>query len=236
MLQVTCIGTGSEGNSYIVWGKESAFLLDAGVNLERVINHININYLDFAFISHEHQDHSKEAKKLSKKGVSVVYGKSVQCFQEFQINSKISSVWQILAFPIKHGDCKNAGCIIRNRKTKETLLYLTDFTLIEYDLSCFKFDTVIIECNYIQEIVDKDPNSYRVLENIKRHCELKYTMQILDSLKTKEIILCHMSESYGDSIAMATTIYNRYKVPTGICKKHGGIDWYGKETIEQWLE
>ena len=227
IVRFSCLGTGSSGNCYLLNVGSSNLLLDAGIKIEKITKAINLNLVDFAFISHTHKDHSLSEEKLHLRGVPVLRGELVDDFIKIKKSMDIIEPMNIYAFPVEHGDCKNAGLIIKTRN--ECILYITDFTVCKYDLSIFKFTSVIVECNYLKEKVTDTDLFNRTKENIYRHMSLDGTdlfLSKLDLSNCNEIILTHFSNDFSDAIYMGSYINNMYKIKTLCCKRFGGYDIY----------
>lgn len=226
-MKFKCLGTGSSGNCYLIQLGDDNILLDAGVSIKKIIKNINLNNLAFAFISHEHLDHSKSLQNLRFSGVECIEGTNIQSFTKISINDKIDTKMSVWCFPVKHGDTKNSGIIIKNHN--ECILYVTDFTICDYDLFDFKFTSVIVECNYLTRKVIQNGELIRTKENIYRHLSLKGCELFLSKLnltKCKEIILVHFSDDYSEPIYMGCYINDRFGIKTLCCKKNGGYDTY----------
>ncbi len=72
MLEVCAIASGSNGNCYYVGNHSNAVLIDAGISHRQLIKRMNEKGLDSGkikavFISHEHSDHIRGVRVLSKK-------------------------------------------------------------------------------------------------------------------------------------------------------------------------
>jgi phosphoribosyl 1,2-cyclic phosphodiesterase len=72
MVQVCAIASGSNGNCYYVGNGSEAVLIDAGISCKQILARLINRELDpmkikAIFISHEHADHVKGARVLSKK-------------------------------------------------------------------------------------------------------------------------------------------------------------------------
>lgn len=233
-MEFKCIGTGSSGNCYLIKLGGSYILLDAGVKMDKITKNINLNNLDFAFISHEHKDHSLSEENLRFRAVSIIDGKTIHNFNKIAKFSQNNTKFDVYCFPVEHGDCPTSGIIIHkkgkvNGETPETILYVTDFNNCIYDLSDFKFTSVIVECNYIKDKAINADNFIRTKENIYRHLSLEgcdLFLSKLDLSKCKEIILTHFSEHFSDPIYMGSYINDKYKIKTLCCKKFGGYDTY----------
>lgn len=227
-MQLECIGTGSSGNCYLIEVGSSFIILDCGVPIKKLIDKINLNNVEWCFVSHEHKDHSMSLSTLNLLGVKCLEGKYIKSFVKIKNIGKFKPNYGIYSFPVKHGNCNCAGLIIKT--DEEIILYMTDLTLCEYDFSNVKFTSIIIECNYLESKVKDNESEYlRQLENINRHLSLESLKELLhkyDLSCCKEIYLTHFSDKYGDSLISGITIRNEFNISTYCCKKYGGITSY----------
>ena len=224
---IKCLATGSTGNCYLVNLGGGSIILDAGISVDNIVAEVNLNDVDFAFISHQHKDHSRSFDKLVFRGVKCLNGFTNQEFIKSEKLSKFGGEYQIFQFPIEHGECNNNGIIIKY--DEECILYLTDFSICKYNLHQFKFTQVLIECNYLEEKIN--PNDIKMKRQINTHMSLDGCIKFLKTLnleKCKEIDLIHMSPTVGDSIVMGSRVYHEFKIKTGVCKQFGGIEYYGR--------
>lgn len=112
---------------------------------------------------------------------------------------KIGTI-KILPIPIEHGKTENNAFVFMDKDS--CIFFGTDFSLMSYDLSSFKFEKILIECNYtdelLQEVLDSENDEYR-LKHIrqcsthmsKENCKLH--LRKMDLSNCKEIILLHPS-------------------------------------------
>lgn len=231
-MDIQCLATGSSGNCYIVEQEGYKYLLDCGIELRRIIANINLNELDFAFISHEHKDHSLSLDNLVKRGVRCLEGRFTQDFEKnIFIGSKSTQI-RLYTFPIEHGECRNAGLIVQT--PNECLLYVTDFSLCRYNLKQFKFTKIMVECNYDESYMSKVNLDYKHLRQINTHMGFDglktFIDKAIDLEPIQEILLIHAS-SEGQLIdrkillMKAKLEWSNKKV--GICLQKGGIDYGG---------
>lgn len=235
-MDIKVLGSGSTGNCYLVKLDSGCnIVLDAGLKkLEDLTKHINLNDVAFAFISHEHKDHSNLKEKLLLRGVEIVEGNLIQGFTKIEPVSLKSALNQVFCFEVQHGNeekglCPCSGIIIQSEN--ECLLYITDFNLCRWDLSDFEFTHVMVECNYIKDLTLSNSEFVRTQENIYRHRELDGTISFLQTLnlsKCKEIYLMHLSKSFSNRIVMGAKVYSKFRIPTAVCRAYGGVDWYGR--------
>ena len=232
-MKIECLGSGSSGNSYIVHQEGFTYLLDAGVNFKKIISNINLNELEFCFISHEHKDHSANLENLLKRGVNVVYGKTIQDFTKISQKWLKSTKYNLFAFPIKHGDCKNAALIVQSEN--ECLLYATDFSVCKYNLKQFKFTHIMVECNFDEELMRKAPKDYKHLRQINTHLGFNglktFLNKAVDLTSVEEIILIHLSteaELVDRKVILMKAQLEWQNKKIGICLQRGGIDYGGR--------
>lgn len=222
-----CLATGSTGNCYLVNLGGGWVILDAGISVDNIVSEVNLNEVDFCFISHQHKDHSRSFDKLAFRGVKILDGFTNQDFIKNEIKAKIKGNYSVWQFPVEHGECNCNACIIKYED--ELILYATDFSVCKYNLNKFKFTQVLIECNYLENRVD--PTDIKMKRQINTHMGLKGCIKILNTLdlsNCREIDLIHMSQAVGDSVIMGSTIWSKYRIKTGVCRQFGGITYYGR--------
>ena len=228
MIEVNCLATGSTGNCYIVKIDGNPVILDAGCNWNKLLMNQNLNQVVFAYISHNHKDHSLNEENLRLRGVEILKGTTNKEILKNQIKTKFGGKLRLYRIPIEHGKEENAALIIQSEN--ECLLYATDFNLCEYDLSTFKFTHIMVECNFLESKVEGHED-IKTLRQINTHMGLEGLKIFLDSLdlsQCKEIDLIHLSQQYGNDVLMGSAIYSRYKIKTGVCQQYGGIEYYGE--------
>jgi len=230
-MQITCLGSGSTGNSYIVHQEGYTYLLDAGVNIRKITSNVNLNELDFCFISHEHKDHALNLEKLENRLEYLYYGKNINDFQKMSYKAENKGKIKIYAFPIEHGKCKNAGLIVETEN--ECLLYATDFTICKYNLKHFRFTHLMVELNYDDELMKVAEKNLKRLRQINTHMSFNglktFISKCINTQLLEEIILIHLSTETEliDRDIIAAKSKLEFKKKIGICKGRGGIEWYG---------
>ena len=222
MSTFKCLATGSSGNCYLLDLGGGCIILDAGITIKKILDNVNLNDVQFACISHSHNDHKASMPDLLRKRVQVFYGGA-----NTRVKFNTCKGHKIIQVPIAHGECINNAFIIKYKD--ECILYATDFTLCDYDLSDHKFTRVIVECNFCEDLIPSEMDM-KTKRQINTHMSLNGLKIFLDKLnlkECKEIDLIHKSNQYGNGVVMGATIYSRYKVRTGVCKQFGGVAYYG---------
>lgn len=100
--------------------------------------------------------------------------------------------FQIDSFPVPHNGCENRGFIIEVDSQK--ICFLIDLEYCPYDLSKQDINVLIVECNYISDLVDdKLPN---IVHKTLGHCELQTTIGIIQNCKKhlQKVFLIHASK------------------------------------------
>lgn len=235
-MNINCLGSGSTGNSYIINQEGITYLLDAGVDFRKIKANINLNNLNFAYISHEHKDHSLDLENLELRGVKTYYGKLIDNFTKMPTKGLKYDEIELYAFPIEHNYkddiCKNAGLIVKTET--ECLLYATDFSVCKYNLKKFNFTTIMVECNFEEEKMRKAPKTYKYERQRWSHMGFDGLVTFIDKAiniePVQNIILIHLSTEerlIDREIVMMKAKAKWRNKKIGICRQYGGIDWNG---------
>lgn len=100
--------------------------------------------------------------------------------------------FQIESFPVPHNENENRGFLIKTEE--QTVCFLIDLEYLPFDMSKQHIDTLIVECNYIAELVDDDiPN---VRHKYLGHCSLDTTIGIIQNCQKhlRQVFLTHASK------------------------------------------
>lgn len=190
------IATGSSGNSYALIDGKSILLLDLGVSAKEIKRAIDFRISDVvgAVVTHQHQDHSKSADDFNKMGIPVwqPYIEYAE-YTSQRIYHKVFGKFSVKCFPLPHNGTDNFGFLIECDGQK--ILYMTDFQFCPYVFTKHKINHILIECNYQQELVDRDLPNYE--HKIRGHCSLDTCKEFIkvnatDRLQT--VILCHLGQ------------------------------------------
>lgn len=184
-----CLATGSKANCYVLKRDNGEMLIiDAGLPINEIKKGIGFDVANVkgAVISHGHGDHMMGAKQL--KHIIPVWHPYVSIINK-RMHTKFGE-FDVSCFDLPHNGVENRGFIIR--VDGQTICYMTDFEYCKYSLAKQNIDTMIIECNYMSDLVPDDlPN---IQHKVLGHCELSTTIGILqDNLKSlKHVVLIHM--------------------------------------------
>lgn len=203
-MKLKILGTGSSGNCYLLSTETETLILDCGLPIKEIKRGLNFNISRVVGVlcSHEHKDHSLSVKDFENMGICV--------FKPYENNElHTQSVrygkFVITPFNLPHNGIRNYGFMIRIGS--ERVLYLTDFEYCPYIFSKLKPDHILIECNYQQELVNRDLPNYE--HKIRGHCSLNTCKNFVsknatDSLKT--VLLLHMGGETCDPEECVTEV------------------------------
>lgn len=234
-MEIKVFATGSEQNLYLVRSGNDSILIECGMPLSRLQEHMweakeHITDLDGCFVSHEHGDHSYCAKRLIKYGVDMYMAEDTAIKLEIlghrrvfplplevtEYRSTRTGNWKFKSFPAVH-DVPCLGFVIDHNDNR--LLYLTDS---EYNP--FKVPGVthiMIGVNFSPEMMYDSVNTgitdieavSRILHN---HASYKTVIDMLeanDLSRCQEIHLLHISKRNGDPRAFEKGVASAYGIP-----------------------
>ena len=221
-MNIYNFASSSLGNCYLVEFNNKKILLECGISIGKIIAKLsdlslNLNDIDMCILSHEHSDHSLSKKQLSKRGVRVIE------------DSIITNQIVVKAIPVLHGETKCNAYIIQNENEK--LFFATDFVKF-CNLEDLKlvldtnFDTVMIESNYLDSMLENVGDNIKVKRQINTHLSLNGCLAYLNKMNLsncKAIYLMHLSDKYSDELIMQARVYSQTKLMTYVCKKNGGF-------------
>jgi phosphoribosyl 1,2-cyclic phosphodiesterase len=228
MVEVCALASGSNGNCYYIGNENEAILVDAGISCKQILQRMTDRELDTAklkavFITHEHADHVRGARVLSKKlnlPIFYTYGtwnnthKSSRSpyYQFIHIDQALSfGAFTIHAFAKNH----DAGepCSYRIEIENKNIGVMTDIgsvcnNVIEHLQKC---DVVFLESNYDEKMLWEGPYPWHLKKRIASEVGHLSNMQALNLVssyangKLKTIFLSHLSgENNTPALAIDT--------------------------------
>lgn len=223
-MRIKVIATGSRGNCYLLTAgegsSEASLLLDAGIRYDELIRGANaLQGVCGALVTHEHQDHIRCAARLAWLGVPVYMSRGtaaaagIGSFRAAEDKCQLRiGPFTVLPFRTEHDAAEPLGFLIRVAGT--TLLYATDTYYVRY-----RFPGVnwwLIECNYVDELVENMENVKLRERLLKSHMGLRRLKELFranDLRDTRGVILCHLSDERSDEARMVREIEEVVGVP-----------------------
>lgn len=211
------LSSGSVGNCYLLSNDNETLILDAGIPIGEIKKGLNFNLKSVVGVlcSHEHKDHILSAKKLHNMGFTVW---QPYLNSEVKISKKNFGNFKVSCFDVPHDGVENRGFLIESNGEK--LLYATDFEYIPYNFRKQKINYLLIECNYIADMVDDD--SVNRTHVIRGHSELSTVIDIVNVNKSdslQAVILCHLSAVNSDSERIINEMQKVANCPIYVAKK-----------------
>lgn len=203
-MKLKCLASGSKGNCYILTDDSTSksLILDAGISWKRIqkgLNYTIVN-VDGCLISHAHSDHVLSANDIEKCGIPVF-----RPYESFQPSRRFGE-WLAYPFSLPHDGVPCFGFYVRNGDFG--ILYLTDFEYCQYTFKSKAVNTIIIECNHMDD-VEMDENSPNYNHVFMGHSSLSTACGFIKANQTeylKSVVLVHLSESNADKNKMIETV------------------------------
>ena len=190
-MTLKTIATGSAGNSFVLTSESGKHLMiEAGLPIGELKKGIDFDVENWQGLitSHGHNDHSMSAEKVRNMGIPTFT--PYKDIDHKRLRTRLGD-FQIESFPVPHNGVENRGFIITVDGQK--ICFLIDLEFCPYDLSKQGINVLIVECNYISELVPDDlPN---IQHKVIGHCCLDTTIGIIQNCQKhlRKVILTHMS-------------------------------------------
>lgn len=243
-MKLKVLGSNSQGNCYLLVGRDEVLIIEAGIKFAEVKKALNYNISNIVgcLISHEHNDHagcymeylrlgfpilSPEAVYMHKGNSAMPpFAKVVQPGKGYKVGN-----FKVIPFEVQH-DVPAFGYQVDHPEMGR-LVFLTDTFYCEYIFD--NVNTWLIEANYADDILDRNIANGRMPPSmrprlLKSHMELETTKGILSAnnlSRTHDIVLIHLSDGNSDEARFVREIAGLTGKPTIAAKK--GIElWIGK--------
>lgn len=220
-MVLRCAGTGSSGNSYaLISNIGQILLIECGVNWKKTMRMIDyqISNVIGCIASHAHLDHLKEYKKVLENWISIYTNDETAEGFEIATGELLKGIpekkwfqcgeFSIMPFYVPHTTkdkdtgkiipCPNYGYLVQHEEMGR-LLYMTDLEYCPYNFKNLRVQHLLIECNYIKELADREEENYR--HRLQGHCSLDTCKGIVETNKTPDlrtVTLIHLSDKVCD--------------------------------------
>lgn len=259
-MRATCLASSSSGNSIVLTfdkdGKSTqSIMVECGLPLKEiqrrlVENNLSLSDIEAVLVTHMHQDHAKAIPDFQARMIPVYASCQTGALESYELkagkNKCIAEDIFVFPFEVEHDAQGSLGFIIKNKRTKEKILFINDCSFVRCDLSKYEFDYVFVECNYSRQVyvvygqakkrlmTETNPDEISKLRIeiasysrvIKAHMSLYGTLKLLSTLRLnncKGIFLMHLSDRHANEYEMKTAVFEQTNVPTFVCGKYGGI-------------
>ena len=220
MLSLISLGSGSSGNSALVYTEKTFVLVDAGISAKQLrirLNDVDVDpdQLDGILITHEHGDHTRGLEVFCRKLDIPIYCNAVT---RESLSSNVSSAetWRIIecgdsfsigdilinGFPVMHDAVDPMGFIFQKNGRK--LGFVSDVGHVTEIMKSIlsEVETIFIEANYDETMLQNDERRPWSLKQriASRHGHLsnKQAAELIGSIagggKLERVVLAHLSE------------------------------------------
>lgn len=216
-MKLEVINSDSSGNCYVLGNIHTAIMLDCGVKFRTVQEAMNFSLMrvKLCVITHEHQDHCRSFKQISACGIPSIASQGTYDAMGVSVDNRPMTIahgqkrtyngWTVYALEAKH-DAREPLLYIIEHPGTGPVLFVTDSYLMPHDLRDFKFETVIIEANYCEdlarEIREKKGDNFVDRRRVKSHMSIQtalLTLSRLDLNNCRNIVLIHLSYGLSDA-------------------------------------
>ena len=224
MKRIIFIGSGSKGNSTLIEYKDNRFILiDCGFsnryfNHVLEINNLNINQIDYIFITHNHIDHIKMINKLDEKKI-YSFKNTIQDVNYNFLNEGVNYFcdFEVNVIKTSHDAPDSIGFIFKI--DDKEIVYLTDLGFIKKSvLNLIKNkDYYILESNHDIDMLLNSNRPKSLINRIKGRSGHLSNQQAIDYLNkvindnTKHIFLAHLSQECNNEDLLNNYIKENFK-------------------------
>lgn len=239
-MKLTCLGSSSSGNCYLLEASDGVLVLECGVSLKEVKKALdfNIGRIAGAVVTHQHGDHAKFIAEYLKSAIRVCALKEVFNAHDLSGRSFTKEIvpmcgyrvgtFKVFALPVSH-DVPCVAFVIEHAEMGK-MLFVTDTMLFDYRIK--NLSHILIEANYSDEVLTYNiengitPASMRS-RLLQSHMEIKTTEQILSTTDldgVNNIVLIHLSGNNSDADQFKTRIMQKTGKPVTIAKRGVVLD------------
>ena len=230
MFKFYTLSSGSSGNSAFIKYNNTKILIDCGISAKRIkegLDAIDESEVDAILITHEHSDHISGLRVFTKSCCAPVYATAPTWEQLSSVSDNIPVFNRQIAIPGKsfyigdiditpiltsHDSALSVGYVFNCGGTKYALA--TDNGRLtgefaEYLKGC---DTVLIEANYDENMLENGPYPYPLKKRIASHMGHMSNDQAaklacaLSRSGTKRIVLGHLSKENNTPLTAYNTV------------------------------
>lgn len=218
-MMLTCLGSGSSGNCYLLHNDVECLVIEAGLPLMEVKKAIGFNIKKIVGVvaGHCHQDHSKYVSEYEKIGIPVF--KPYDGMTNMDLKGGVG--FKIQAFDLVH-DVPCYGFYITH-PDMGSLVYASDTEYIKWKFS--SVNHILVEANHDADIVDRnDPNFSHVVTG---HMSIQTASRFIstnDNTALRNVVLIHLSSKNADESVFKEKIQKITSANVYIAKPKLNID------------
>jgi len=214
--KITSLASSSKANCHLVQNGVTKLLLDAGLKIKRLRQHVNPSELSAVLVSHKHFDHCRGVADLLKAAVDCYMLQDVADELGVSGHHRVKIITQNMQFTIANGitvypfvaehDVPTVGFYISSGDNR--ILYLTDTAFVRPRFAGLTH--VMIECNYDMKTLNEScPDGFKRQRIIKTHFGLDNVVQFFqdnDLRNLQEVHLLHLSNDNANEAMILGTL------------------------------
>lgn len=226
MGKITCVGSSSKGNGYILDDGKNQLIIELGCKLGEYFKVLDyeIDNVCGCLVTHGHQDHAKYIPDALKRQISVYSCQDVADHYNGVKVLKNGYKYRIGAFIVQpisvYHNVENYAYLIENDNIGR-VLFVTDCVRFLYKIN--NVNHLLIEANYDDSLViDHLCEGKEVRSQNEYHMEINDTIASIravynDSLNT--IFLLHLSDGQSDEEAFKRRVYDEFGIMPCVADK-----------------
>lgn len=213
-MELSILGSSSNGNCYIIQNETEALVIECGVSFKEVKKALdfNISKVVGALVSHEHGDHADYINHFLEARIPVYM--SAGTYTKLKLKSKFQphilygqikiGNFTIVPFGVKHDAAEPLGFYINHPETGN-VLFATDTYFLPKRFA--NLNNILIEANYRMDLLKKNIAAGKVpallrSRTIESHMSFETCKEALlanDLSQVNNIILIHLSNGNSNS-------------------------------------
>ena len=234
-MKMTCIGTGSSGNAYVLQNEQEALVIEAGMPISDVLKALNYSTRKVVgcIVSHGHLDHIKYIEDYCKFFKCYCSQGTIGEFEwKHQRRPRVLEVlktvqiggFRVRPIPAEH-DAAEPFAYIIDHADFGRLLFATDTYYLRYRIP--DMTAIMIECNYSLPILNENVERGIVPVALKNrtldsHMSLEHLKEMLaanDLTRVTQIVIIHLSARNSDAGAFCREIIEQTGKSTTYAQK-----------------
>ena len=215
-MELKILGSSSRGNCYLLDNGKECLMLECGVAIADVKKAVNfdISRIAGAVVSHEHGDHAQEVENCLQSQIACYMSagtkdalrlpdhyllRTMNALSIYRIGN-----FSVQPFATQHDAKEPFGFLVYHPECGR-VLFATDTYYLHYTFE--RLNNVLIECNYRQDLLDRNVESGKLLEaarkrTMKSHCSYATCLEALlanDLSAVNHIVLIHLSDGNSNA-------------------------------------
>ena len=219
MLEICAIASGSNGNCYYIGNEKDAVLIDAGISAKQIIarmkeRNLNPEKLKACFVTHEHSDHMRGVRGVSKKLQIPIYlttkthngayKKLRPDYPKFFIPDETIEVGEFTIYPVLKNHDASEPCSFRVQYKNKSVGIFTDIGEACNNVKSHikKCDSLFLESNYDEEMLWDGGYPYFLKQRVASdvgHLSNDQAFNLLENHTNKNLKLVFLSHLSRDN-------------------------------------